>query len=249
MPLLAELSASLPATAPAVLPHWLEATSLLDTLGAAALWGAAAIVFAECGLLIGFFLPGDSLLFTVGLFTHDGHVPHALWTVCLVLSAAAFLGNACGYEIGRKAGPAVLDRPGSRVFKRTHVERTQQFFATHGPRAIVLARFVPVVRTFITVAAGAGRMPRRTFLVFSGIGAVLWGTGVTLLGYLLGGVPLIRENIELGLLLLVAISVLPVALEALSARRKQRRATAAALPQQKVLRVDEAPREAPRRSR
>ncbi|NAZ86784.1 DedA family protein [Kineococcus indalonis] len=238
MPLLAEISASLPAAAPALLPDWLEATTLLDTLGAAALWGAAAVVFAECGLLIGFFLPGDSLLFTVGLFTHEGHVPHALWLVCLVLSAAALLGNVCGYEIGRAAGPAILDRPNSRIFKRGHVEKTQEFFATYGARAIILARFVPVVRTFITVAAGAGRMPRRTFFTFSAIGAVLWGTGVTVLGYLLGGIAFIRQNIEVGLLVLVAISVLPVVLEVLNARRKQRRA-GAALPQQ-VVRVDEA---------
>ncbi|WP_432493368.1 DedA family protein [Kineococcus auxinigenes] len=237
MPLLAELSAAVP-TAHAVLPDWLEATSLLDTLGGAALWGAAAIVFAECGLLVGFFLPGDSLLFTLGLFTRDGHVPHAIWFVCLVLSVAAFAGNVLGYEIGRKAGPAVLDRPGSRIFKRRHVERTQAFFTTYGARAIILARFVPIVRTFITVAAGAGRMPRRTFFVFSAVGAVLWGTGVTLLGYLLGGVPLIRDNIELGLLILVVLCVLPVAVELLNARRKQRRA-AAALPAQTTLRVDE----------
>ncbi|WP_432486658.1 DedA family protein [Kineococcus sp. SYSU DK018] len=239
MPLLAEFSAALPATAAAVLPEWLEATSLLDTLGGAALWGAAAIVFAECGLLIGFFLPGDSLLFTVGLFTREEHVPHALWFVCLVLSLAAFLGNVCGYEIGRKAGPAVLDRPDSRIFKRKHIEKTQEFFATYGARAIILARFVPIVRTFITVAAGAGRMPRRTFFVFSAVGAVLWGTGVTVLGYMLGGIPLIRDNIELGLLILVVLCVLPVAVEVLNSRRKQRRA-AAALPAQKKLRADEA---------
>ncbi|WP_432536390.1 DedA family protein [Kineococcus arenarius] len=238
MPLLAELSAAAPA-AHAVLPDWLEATSLLDTLGGAALWGAAAIVFAECGLLIGFFLPGDSLLFTLGLFTRDGHVPHAIWFVCLVLSVAAFAGNVLGYEIGRKAGPAVLDRPGSRIFKRKHVERTQSFFATYGARAIILARFVPIVRTFITVAAGAGRMPRRTFFVFSAVGAVLWGTGVTVLGYLLGGIPLIRDNIELGLLILVVLCVLPVAVELLNSRRKQRRA-AAAVPAQAALRADEA---------
>ncbi|WP_337061225.1 DedA family protein [Kineococcus sp. G2] len=237
MPLLAEFSAALP-TAHAVLPDWLEASSLLDTLGGAALWGAAAIVFAECGLLIGFFLPGDSLLFTLGLFTREGHVPHSIWFVCAVLSVAAFAGNVLGYEIGRKAGPAVLDRPGSRIFKRQHIERTQSFFATYGARAIILARFVPVVRTFITVAAGAGRMPRRTFFVFSAVGAVLWGTGVTVLGYLLGGIPLIRDNVEIGLLILVVLCVVPVGLELLNARRKQRRA-APPLPAQTTLRVDE----------
>nr|WP_205708432.1 DedA family protein [Kineococcus siccus] len=216
----------MPAAAPALLPEWLEPSTLLQTLGGWSLWGAAAIVFAECGLLIGFFLPGDSLLFTVGLFTHQGLVPHSLWFVCLVLSACALAGNICGYEIGRKAGPAIFDRPNSRILRRSHVEKTQQFFLVHGPRAIILARFVPIVRTFITVAAGAGKMPRRTFFLFSAIGAVAWGTGVTVLGYVLGGIPLIRDNIELGLLLLVVLSVVPVGIEVLRGRAKQRRGQA-----------------------
>ncbi|MFB9376930.1 DedA family protein [Kineococcus gynurae] len=223
MSFLAEFSAAVPAAAPALLPGWLEPTSLLSTLGDAALWGAAAIVFAECGLLIGFFLPGDSLLFSVGLFSHQGIVPHALWLCCVVLSTAAFVGNVTGYEIGRKAGPAIFDRPDSRFFRRSHIDKTHEFFEKYGPRAIILARFVPIVRTFITVAAGAGAMPRRTFFTFSAIGALAWGTGVTVLGYLLGGVALVRDNIEVGLLALVGVSLIPIVVEVLRARAKARR--------------------------
>ncbi|WP_432536459.1 DedA family protein [Kineococcus arenarius] len=212
------LSAAAPAAAPAVLPEWLEPSSLLAALGGWALWGAAAVVFAECGLLVGFLLPGDSLLFTLGLFQHQHLVPQPLWLVCTVLSAAAWAGNVCGYEIGRRAGPAILQRPGSRLLKPQHVERTRRFFADHGPRAVVLARFVPVVRTFITVAAGAGRMPRRTFFAYSGIGAVGWAAGITLLGHALGGVPLVRDNVELGLGLLVVLVLVPVGVARLRRR-------------------------------
>ncbi|WP_345711039.1 DedA family protein, partial [Kineococcus glutinatus] len=223
----ADLAAQLAAApaAPALLPEWLNAPTLLQQLGDFALWGAVLIVFAECGLLIGFFLPGDSLLFTVGLFTtYDPPIiTQPVWLACILLTVSAFLGNVCGYEIGRRAGPAIFERPGSRFFKKEHVEKTALFFEKYGPRAIILARFVPVVRTFITVTAGAARMPRRTFFVFSAIGAVLWATGVTVLGVLLGGIPLVRENIELGLLLLVAVSVLPIGIEALRARSKSRR--------------------------
>ncbi|WP_308470041.1 DedA family protein [Kineococcus rubinsiae] len=231
MPLLAELSAALPAAAPALLPDWMEPESLLNSLGPAALWVSAAIVFTECGLLL-FFLPGDSLLFTVGLFTHAGHLAFPIWASCLLLSASAFLGNVVGYEIGRKAGPAIFDRPGSKLLTPKRVEQTRQFFERYGARAIILARFVPVVRTFITLAAGAGAMARHTFFVFSAIGAVLWASGITLLGYALGGVQLIADNLEIGLLLLVVLSLIPVGIEALRARAKERSASTTTLPNQ-----------------
>lgn len=230
MPLLAELSAALPAAAPALLPDWMEPESLLNSLGSSALWVSAAIVFTECGLLL-FFLPGDSLLFTVGLFTHAGHLAFPIWASCLLLSTSAFLGNVVGYEIGRKAGPAIFDRPGSKLLTPKRVEQTKQFFDRFGARAIILARFVPVVRTFITLAAGAGAMARHTFFIFSAIGAVLWASGITLLGYALGGVQLIADNLELGLLLLVVLSLIPVGIEALRARAKDR-AAATTLPAQ-----------------
>ncbi|NIZ91798.1 DedA family protein [Kineosporiaceae bacterium B12] len=209
----------------------MEPESLLNSLGPAALWVSAAIVFTECGLLL-FFLPGDSLLFTVGLFTHAGHLAFPIWASCLLLSASAFLGNVVGYEIGRKAGPAIFDRPGSKLLTPKRVEQTRQFFERYGARAIILARFVPVVRTFITLAAGAGAMARHTFFVFSAIGAVLWASGITLLGYALGGVQLIADNLEIGLLLLVVLSLIPVGIEALRARAKERSASTTTLPNQ-----------------
>ena len=229
MPLLAEfstaLSTSFPAAAPALLPDWTSPEKFLDTLGPAALWVAMAIVFVECGLFM-FFLPGDSLLFTVGLFTHSDVLKEPIWLSCLLLSAAAFLGNVVGYEIGRKAGPALFDRPNSKLLTPKRIQQTSEFFERFGARAIILARFVPVVRTFITLAAGAGAMSRKTFLTFSAIGAVLWASGITLLGYALGNIPLIRNNLEIGLLLLVVLSLIPVAIEYLRNRSKERRRTA-----------------------
>lgn len=205
-------------------PSWLDPQTLLENLGNWSLWGAAGIVFAECGLLVGFFLPGDSLLFTVGLLIGQGSVKAPLWLACLVLTVAAFAGNVVGYEIGRKVGPAIFRRPDSRLFRQEYVDKTVTFFETYGPRAIVLARFVPIVRTFITVVAGVGQMDRRKFLTYSGIGAVLWATGVTVLGRILGGVAFVRDNLEVMLLAIVAISVLPVAFELLRGRARARRA-------------------------
>ena len=205
-------------------PSWLDPQTLLENLGNWSLWGAAGIVFAECGLLVGFFLPGDSLLFTVGLLIGEGSVKAPLWLACLVLTVAAFAGNVVGYEIGRKVGPAIFRRPDSRLFRQEYVDKTVTFFETYGPRAIVLARFVPIVRTFITVVAGVGQMDRRKLLTYSGIGAVLWATGVTVLGRILGGVAFVRDNLEVMLLAIVAISVLPVAFELLRGRARARRA-------------------------
>jgi membrane-associated protein len=200
-------------------PSWLDAQHLIDTYG---LLGILAIVFAECGLLVGFFLPGDSLLFTAGLLVRDDRLHQPLWLVCLLVSVAAILGNQVGYVIGRKAGPAVFNRPDSRLFKQEYVEKTSAFFERHGPRAIVLARFVPIVRTFITVMAGAGRMDVRVYTLYSVLGGVLWGVGVTLLGYALGGVAFIRNNVELILIAVVALSVVPIGLELLRQRSRSR---------------------------
>jgi membrane-associated protein len=225
VPFLAEFSAAItsaaPAAAPALLPDWASPETFLDTLGVWALWVSIVIVFVECGLFL-FFLPGDSLLFTVGLFTHSGVLTDPIWFSCLVLSIAAFAGNVVGYEIGRKAGPALFDRPNSKILTPKRITQTHEFFHRYGARAIILARFVPVVRTFITLAAGAGAMPRKTFVTFSAIGAVAWASGITLLGYALGGVPLIANNLELGLLLLVVLSLIPIGIEYLRDRAKRR---------------------------
>jgi membrane-associated protein len=186
---------------------------MVEGLGSWALVGILAIVFAECGLLIGFFLPGDSLLFIAGLLVSTGFIDTNIAIVCLLISIAAVAGNLTGYWIGRKAGPAVFRRPDSRLFRSEYVDHTERFFDRHGPRAIVLARFVPIVRTFITVMAGVGRMNFRTYALYSTIGGILWGTGVTLLGYYLGNVTFVANHIELILIGVVALSLLPIYFE------------------------------------
>ncbi|HEY2195327.1 MAG TPA: DedA family protein [Actinomycetospora sp.] len=203
-------------------PQWLDPSYIISSLGPWALLGVALIIFAECGLLVGFFLPGDSLLFITGLAATTGLIGAPLWLVCAVLAVAAFAGNVCGYYIGRAAGPAIFDKPNSRLFKRENVDRTQKFFDKYGNRAIVLGRFVPIVRTFITVMAGVGRMAARRFLVFSAIGAVAWAVGVTLLGAVLGQFDVVKNNIEAMLILVVLLSLVPIGIEALQARRERK---------------------------
>ncbi|MCF7552105.1 DedA family protein [Pseudonocardia sp. WMMC193] len=202
-------------------PEWLKPDVIISWLGPWALLGLALIIFAECGLLLGFFLPGDSLLFTAGLFVATGAIGTPLWVVCVLLVAAAFVGNVAGYWIGRKAGPAIFDKPKSRLFKPEHVEKTQGFFDKYGNRAIVMARFVPIVRTFITVMAGVGRMEPKRYFTYSLIGGVAWAAGVTVLGYFLGQFQVVRDNIELMLVLIVLISVLPIIVEVIRARKQK----------------------------
>jgi membrane-associated protein len=206
-------------SASALGPSWLDPNTLVDNFG---LVGILVVVFAECGLLIGFFLPGDSLLFTAGLLVKQGTMSQPIWLVCLLITIAAIAGNQVGYMIGRKAGPAVFSRPDSRLFKQEYVDKSYAFFDKYGARAIVLARFVPIVRTFITVTAGVGKMHYRTYLTYTIVGGVLWGTGVTLLGYALGGVDFVAENIELILIGIVAVSVIPVVFELHRARSRSR---------------------------
>jgi membrane-associated protein len=200
-------------------PSWLDPNTLVDNFG---LIGVVAVIFAECGLLAGFFLPGDSLLFTAGLLVKQGTMSQPIWLVCLLVTVAAVAGNQVGYLIGRKAGPAIFNRPDSRLFKQEYVDKAYAFFDRYGARAIVLARFVPIVRTFITVIAGVGKMDYRTYSTYTFIGGVLWGTGVTMLGYALGGVDFVAEHIELILVGIVALSVIPVAFELMRARSRSR---------------------------
>jgi membrane-associated protein len=194
---------------------FLDPTHLINTFG---LIGIMVILFAECGLLVGFFLPGDSLLFTAGLLA-AGSLIAPLWVLLLLLPLAAVAGNLVGYWIGRKAGPAVFNRPDSRLFKAEHVERSGAFFQRNGTRTILLARFVPIVRTFATVMAGASRMDFRRYVTYSVIGGIAWAAGVTLLGYWLGQVAVVRDHVELFIVGIVAISLIPVALEVLRGRR------------------------------
>jgi membrane-associated protein len=189
---------------------------------------AALIIFAETGLLIGFFLPGDSLLFIAGfLASKPKGLPQlpSIGLVLPVLIIAAFVGNQVGYMIGRRFGPSVFDRPDSRLFSQRNVARTHEFFDHHGTKALVLARFVPIVRTFVPVMAGVGKMQLRTFVIANAIGAVVWAGGVTMLGYYLGQVDAIKNNIELAAVAVVAISLLPVGIEFMRHRRASRSAS------------------------
>lgn len=207
---------------PSLGPGWLDPETMMTTFGDVAFWIVVAIIFAECGLLIGFFLPGDSLLFVLGLFIASGAIHINIALACVILTIAAFAGNLTGYWIGHKAGPTLFSKPDSKLFKREYVEKTNQFFNRYGNRAIVQARFVPIVRTFITAVAGVGRMDFKRFALYSGIGAVLWATGVTLLGYFLGNVPFIKKNLELIIILIVFISVVPMIFEWIRHRREAR---------------------------
>ncbi|HET9255597.1 MAG TPA: VTT domain-containing protein [Pseudonocardiaceae bacterium] len=204
-------------------PSWLDPRQLLEMLGPYVLPGLCLIIFAECGLLIGFFLPGDSLLFTAGLFVANDLIGAPIWLVCLLLTVCAVAGNVTGYYLGLKAGPALFSRPDSRLFKREYVDKTQAFFDKYGARAILLGRFVPIVRTFITAMAGVGRMRPRTYFIYSIIGGIAWATGVTLLGFWLGDTPFIKDHVELTLVGIVVLSLIPIVIEAVNARRASQR--------------------------
>ncbi|MGB6163891.1 MAG: VTT domain-containing protein [Pseudonocardiaceae bacterium] len=204
-------------------PSWLDPEQLLRMLGSSVLLGLCLIIFAECGLLLGFFLPGDSLLFTAGLFVARGFIGTPIWLVCLLLTVSAVAGNVVGYYLGYQAGPALFNRPDSRLFKREYVDRTRSFFDKYGARAILLGRFVPIVRTFITATAGISRMDPRRYFTYSIIGGLAWATGVTLLGFWLGRIAFIRNHVELILIGIVALSFVPIIIEALKARGRNRR--------------------------
>jgi membrane-associated protein len=195
--------------------------ALLKSLGAVAFWVALAIIFAECGLLIGFFLPGDSLLFIVGMLIAQSFIAINIGVAVLLLIIAAIIGNIVGYWIGLKAGPALFKRPDSKLFKKEYVDKTHAFFEKYGARAIVMARFVPIVRTFITAIAGVGRMDFRKYVIFSFIGAVLWAGCVTLAGYFLGNIEFVKKNIEIILILVVFVSILPIIFEYVKHRRER----------------------------
>jgi membrane-associated protein len=181
----------------------------------------AAIVFAESGLLIGFFLPGDSLLFIAGFLSSNagGEVLPPLPIVAAVAFVAAVAGDQVGYLFGQKVGPSLFQRPESRLFKPSNIDKAQAFFDKHGAKTIVLARFVPIVRTFAPIVAGVGTMKYRTFVLYNILGGLLWAVGITTLGYYLGEVKWIESNIEVAIVALVAISILPMVIEYLRHRR------------------------------
>ena len=176
-----------------------------------------AIVFAETGLLVGFFLPGDSLLFTLGVFCSTGELNLAV--VIPLLIAAAVIGDSTGYFLGRSAGPRVFSRPKSRLFNPKHLRDTEAFYDKHGGKTLIYARFIPIIRTFAPFVAGVAHMPYARFISFSVFGGIGWVTFMTLLGYALGQVPLVQKYFDIVILLIIAVSVLPVILEFLKSRR------------------------------
>ncbi|MBZ5735689.1 VTT domain-containing protein [Nocardioides sp. TRM66260-LWL] len=208
---------------------WLDPNYLLDHFGGSLIWISLAIVFVECGLFFPF-LPGDTLLFSLGLFISIHRisvlgVSNRLVEViaaCLLLSVAAFLGNVVGYEIGRRIGPRLYERDG-RIIKRKYLDSTSTFFETHGNQALVIGRFVPFVRTYITVVAGVTQMERRRFFTWSAVGAVAWVISITLLGYFLGGIPGLGDNIDYVILLITAFTIIPIVLEGIRQRAKDRK--------------------------
>lgn len=199
----------------------LDPERLIQAVG---LLGIFAIVFAESGLLVGFFFPGDSLLFTAGFFaSKPASIPDALHLSLVPLLVgcvvAAIAGDQFGYLFGRKVGPALFRRPDSRFFRQENVDKTRAFFDQHGAKTIVIARFVPVVRTFAPIVAGVSRMHYRTFVVYNVVGGLFWAVGVTLLGFFLGQVPVIEQNLEIAILTVVTVSVIPIVLEVVKSRR------------------------------
>ncbi len=193
---------------------------ILRDLGPLAMVIVCLIIIAETGLLVGFFLPGDSLLFTVGLMIGTDLLDVPIWLACILISASAIVGDQLGYFIGRKAGPAVFKRPNSRFFSQKNAERAQQFFVKHGAKAVIFAHYVPILRTFVPVAAGVGKMQYSYYLRNNLIGAISWGIIVPLIGFFLGQIPFVRDNVILVTVTLVAISLIPVVLEVIKARRK-----------------------------
>lgn len=194
-------------------------TPLLYTMGPMALLLVMAVVFAETGLLFGFFLPGDSLLFMAGALVASHVIAIPFWMLAVGVFVAAVGGDQLGYLLGRRYGPKVFSRPDSRLFRRDHAERAQQFFARHGSLAVILGRFVPVVRTFVPVVAGVGQMPRRQFTLFNLVGALAWAIGIVTVGFLFGGIPFVAAHIELITIAIAGVSVIPAAVEMLRRRR------------------------------
>jgi membrane-associated protein len=213
--------------AAAGLGHYAAAPSLLDTnhlLSTYGLAGLMVIIFAECGLLVGFFLPGDTLLFSAGLLIATGTLHVNIWAAITLVPLAAVIGNLVGYWLGYRAGPLVFDRPKSKMFKPEYVERSHAFFEKYGAPAVILARFVPIVRTVATVLAGVSRMRFALYAAYSVIGGLLWSGGMILLGYWLGHITFVRTTVEPlidpVLIGVVALSLVPALIHWLRSRRE-----------------------------
>ena len=184
-------------------------------LGYALLFG---VVFSETGLLVGFFLPGDSLMFTIGVVAGAGGLNIGL--ISVVLIAAALIGDSTGYSIGRKTGPGIFSRPNSRFFRQEHLHRTKAFYEKYGGKTIILAKFVPIVRTFAAFVSGVAEMPYARFISYDVFGATAWVICLTQLGYNLGAIPIVRRHFEKVVFLIIVLSVMPIFIEILRAKRK-----------------------------
>lgn len=217
-------SASVRPVSASFLPDWLNPDVFLrdPALGPWVVVLVCGIVFVETGLLVGFFLPGDSMLFTAGLLVSTGVLDVDLATFALLIFIAAFAGDQTGYLIGHRAGPSIFNRPDSRFFRQEYVDQAHLFFERFGGRAVVLARFVPIVRTFIPVIAGVARMNYRVFAIYNLLGALLWGVGVTLLGFWLGQYEWVGNNIDIIFIVIVLLSVVPIAVELLKAAKERK---------------------------
>jgi membrane-associated protein len=216
---------------PSALIPWLDPQNLIEGFGAYALLGICFIVFAETGLLIGFLLPGDTLLIISGILAFSNVIDIDIWWVCLAISLAAFLGGEVGYLIGHKVGPRIFERKETGLFSIENVKRTNGFFERFGGLAVIVARFVPIVRTFAPVAAGVGHMSYKKYSLYNAIGAIIWGSGLTLLGYLLGYIPPVRDfvvsYIDVILLGAVAITLIPTIFHYVQSLQKAKKARAA----------------------
>lgn len=194
--------------------------NLINIIKAVGLIGVVAIIYAESGLLIGFFLPGDSLLFTAGFLASQGYLDIA--SLVLLTFLAAVLGDSTGYAFGRKAGPKIFNKEDSRIFKKAYLIKAQEFYKKHGVKTIILARFVPIVRTFAPIVAGAGDMHYKTFVTYNIVGGFLWTVGVTLAGYFLGSViPDVDKYLLPIIILIIVLSILPTIFELIKSRRKK----------------------------
>lgn len=220
-------------------PDFLQPEFWFDKAGAAAFWVVVAIIFAESGLFFGFFLPGDSLLFFTGFLTSSAalessnqhfatfasHMP-SIWIVLPAVFIAAVVGDQVGYLFGNKVGGALFKREDSRFFKQEYLTKAHDFFEKHGAKSIFLARFVPIVRTFTPIVAGVSDMHYSTFIRWNILGGFVWAVGITSLGHFLGQIEFIRDNIEYAVIVIVAISLLPMIIEIIRHRRARRGVTA-----------------------
>jgi membrane-associated protein len=191
-----------------------------------------AIIFCETGLVVTPFLPGDSLLFAAGIFANPQWGPLNVWLLMFLLIVAAIIGDTVNYHIGKLFGSKLFKNENSKIFKRSHLDRTHSFFEKHGGKTIVIARFVPIVRTFAPFVAGMGAMTYSKFLFFNVTGAILWVTVCVGAGYFFGGLPLVRDNFSIAILAIIAISVMPMVIDVLKHRAEQKRLQAQAVPEE-----------------